>query len=334
VSEGAWLVTGGAGYVGGHVVAALAARGLPVVVLDDLSTGFADRTAGLPGVAVVSGRVHDEELVRRAIREHGVTGVMHLAARKRPDESLLRPRWYRSENVGGLAALLRATAATGVERLVFSSSAAVYGEPAGGPVAEDAPLRPTTPYGETKAEGERLLHRQGGLRWVALRYFNVAGAAAPALADRRPANLVSRVLDALAAGRPPVVNGDRHPTPDGTCVRDYVHVADVADAHLAVLPLLSRPGCAETLNVGCGRGWSVREVVEVARQVTASPVEPVVGPPRPGDPPQVVAAVDRIEALLGWRSRHDLRDMVASAWAARLPAGVGVSGRPRSTSAT
>lgn len=309
------MVTGGAGYVGGHVVRALLTHGDRVVVLDDLTTGVPSRIGRVP---LVVGSVRDRALVRRTLTEHDVGGVVHLAARKRGDESLVRPEWYRQENVGGIEAVLGAMADTGVSRLLASSSAAVYGDPDELPVGEDAPTRPTTPYGQTKLHGEHLIARavrEHGLRAVAFRYFNVAGTAAADLADAQPVNLLARVLDAVDTRTRPVIYGDRHPTPDGTCVRDYVHPADVAAAHVAALPLLEESGM-HVLNVGTGRGWSVREVLDTVAEVTGVRLEPTVAPPRAGDPPAVVAAVDRITDLLGWRAAHDLRGMVDSAWSA------------------
>ena len=326
-----WLVTGGAGYVGGHVVRALRANGDRVVVLDDLSTGDRGRLrTPTSEVPLVVGSVRDRALVRDTLAAHGATGVVHLAGRKRADESLARPDWYREENVGGLRAVLGAMADAGTDRLLYSSSAAVYGDPESLPVDEDASTRPCTPYGQTKLDGERLVEqevRRRGLRAVALRYFNVAGAARPELADRQPVNLIARVLAALRAGERPVVHGVDHPTPDGTCVRDYVHAEDVADAHVAATALLDGPAAWHVLNVGTGSGWSVREVLDTVAEVTGIPVEPVLGPRRPGDPPAVVAAVDRIAAVAGWRARHPLRSMVASAWSAPTRATAGTTAR-------
>src|SRR5436305_9050453 len=206
-----WLVTGGAGYIGGHVVRRLRAAGYAVAVLDDLSTGRADRVP--PGVPLVVAHVADRRTVHAALRRYGVTGVLHLAARKSAPESVARPAYYHRENVGGLSALLAAMAQAGVHRLVFSSSAAVYGVPGPLPVDEDAPTVPVNPYGHTKLAGERLIRAAGyrdGLDWVALRYFNVVGAAGATLADRGHTNLVPLVFDALARGRPVVVAGADH----------------------------------------------------------------------------------------------------------------------------
>ena len=306
-------MTGGAGYVGGHVVRALSARGDRVVVLDDLTSGDAAR---LGAAELVVGSVLDRGLVRRTLLRTGADGVVHLAARKCGDESLRRPDWYERENTGGLRAVLDAMADAGVRRLLASSSAAVYGAPARLPVPEEAPTGPTTPYGLTKLRGERMIAAEPGLRAVVFRYFNVAGAATPELADTRPVNLLTRVLAAVETGARPVVYGDRHPTPDGTCVRDYVHPEDVAGAHGAALPQRGRPR-RRGRNGGPGRGRSVLEVLDTVAEVTGVRLRPLVAPPRAGDPPAVVAAVDRITGLLGWRAAHDLRGMVASAWDAR-----------------
>jgi UDP-glucose 4-epimerase len=313
-----WLVTGGAGYVGAHVVHAMVSAGEDVVVLDDLSTGDAGRLAGLPQVPVEVGSVRDRGMVRRVLRENGVTGVVHLAAKKQVAESVADPLLYWAENVEGLVALLEGCRAKGVTRFVFSSSASVYGMPDADRVDEDTPRVPLSPYGRTKLAGEDLLRdcAAWGLAATSLRYFNVAGAAAPELGDRGAANLVPLVFQALDAGRPPVLFGDDHPTADGSPVRDFVHVSDVADAHVAAARALAagRPG--GTYNVGRGEGSSVREVLRVVAEVTGGDTTPEVAGRRPGDPARVVAAVDRIARDLGFRATRDLREMIASAWTA------------------
>ena len=315
---GRWLVTGGAGYIGAHTVRALRARGDAVVVLDDLSAGLAARVDD--DVPLVRASVLDEDVVAGALTEHQVDGVMHFAARKSVPESVAHPLYYWRENVEGLRSVLGACARVGVERFVYSSSAAVYGATTGAAVTEDARCAPVNPYGPTKLAGEWLLaevHRATGLRYVALRYFNVAGAHDARLADRGRANLVPIVLDAVVRGDAPTVFGTDYDTPDGSCVRDYVHVDDLADAHVAATALLDGP-CAETLNVGVGRGYSVLEVMATVARVAGRPVEPVVADRRPGDPAAVVADVTRIGERLGWRARHDLDDIVASAFHARV----------------
>ncbi|MBN0046293.1 UDP-glucose 4-epimerase GalE [Streptomyces actuosus] len=313
-----WLVTGGAGYIGAHVVRALIGGGQSVVVYDDLSTGSADRVPA--GVPLVVGSVLDAALLERAIRDHAVAGVVHIAAKKQVGESVERPLHYYRENVTGLQTLLEAMAATGVDRLVFSSSAAVYGMPDVDLVTEETPCAPMSPYGETKLVGEWLINaaaRAGGLRAASLRYFNVAGAAGPELADTGVFNLVPMVFERLEAGEAPRIFGDDYSTPDGTCVRDYIHVQDIASAHLAAALRLAdaEPGIALTLNVGRGEGSSVREMVDHILKATGrTDVAPVVTGRRPGDPARVVASADRIHRELGWSARHGLDDMIDSAW--------------------
>ncbi|MEE1926791.1 UDP-glucose 4-epimerase GalE [Streptomyces sp. TRM 70351] len=316
-----YLITGGAGYIGAHVVRAMTRAGERVVVLDDLSTGVRDR---LPqDVAFVAGSYLDRELLDRTIAAHGVTGVVHLAAKKQVGESVEVPLRYYHDNVHGLQVLLQAVVAGGVRRFVFSSSAAVYGMPDVDLVTEDTPCVPLSPYGETKLAGEWLVRAAGrahGLQTACLRYFNVAGAAAPELADTGVYNLVPLVFEAVSEGRAPRVFGDDYPTPDGTCVRDYIHVADLADAHLAAARLLAGRGAAAagrdvTVNIGRGRGASVREMVDLIAEVTGHQGPPAeVTARRAGDPARVVASAERAAAELGWRATHDVRDMVTSAW--------------------
>lgn len=312
-----WLVTGGAGYIGAHVVAALAAVGEPVVVIDDLSTGERSRV----GDAVfVTGSILDDVLVRRVLREHGVRGIVHIAAKKQVGESMTDPAKYYRENVVGTVALLDAAVATGVESFVFSSSAATYGMPDVDMVTEDTPCDPISVYGRTKLIGEwavRDVAAVTGLRAMSLRYFNVAGAASPALGDPGVFNLIPMVFSALSAGAAPQIFGADYPTPDGTCIRDYVHVADIADAHVAALrSLTSGSSPYQVVNIGRGEGASVRDVLRTVAAVTGIAFEPEVVARRPGDPPKIVAQVDRIRETLGWTARHDLIDMVTSAWAA------------------
>jgi UDP-glucose 4-epimerase len=311
-----WLLTGGAGYIGAHVAHAFTDAGREVAVLDDLSTGDVER---LPAqVPLVRASVLDEVSVRAALRDHRVTGVVHLAAKKAVGESVADPLQYYRENVSGFEALLRAVRDEGVERVVFSSSAAVYGMPDVDLVTEDTPTLPINPYGETKLVCEWMLRaaaRAHGLRWLSLRYFNVAGAGSPGLADRGANNLIPLVFRALDRGEPPQVFGADYPTPDGSCVRDYIHVADLAEAHLAAADRLERDGTSGTYNVGRGQGSSVFEVLAVVRKVTGVEVEPRVVDRRLGDPARLVASASAIERDLGWVAQRDLRDMVASAWA-------------------
>ncbi|MGZ4607002.1 MAG: UDP-glucose 4-epimerase GalE [Blastococcus sp.] len=309
-----WLVTGGAGYIGLHVVRALRAGGQDVVVLDDLSSGRAE----LVDVPLVRGSVHDAALMRATMRDHDVRGVIHLAAKKQVGESVERPMYYYRENVSGLMTLLEVMGECGVDVLVFSSSAAVYGMPDVEFVTEQTPTTPLSPYGETKLVGEWLTKDAAvasGVRYALLRYFNVAGAAVPELSDTGVANLIPMVFQRLSAGQRPLLFGDDYPTPDGSCVRDFIHVADLAEAHVAALAHLSDGGGNLLLNVGRGEGSSVREVLDVVGSVTGLPADPEVRPRRAGDPARVVASNAAIRSALGWEATHDLRDMVTSAWA-------------------
>ncbi len=312
-----WLVTGGAGYIGAHVVRAMVADGQGVVALDDLSTGDAGRVD--PGAAFEEGSVLDRGLVRRVLGEHGVTGVVHIAAKKQVGESVADPLLYYRENLEGLVALLEGCRAERVDRFVFSSSAATYGLPEVDLVTEDTPGVPLSPYGETKLVGEWLLRdceRAYGMRAMNLRYFNVAGAASPDLGDIGIFNLIPMVFQRLEAGERPRVFGDDYPTPDGTCVRDYVHVADIADAHLAAAKALDGEAPGATYNIGRGEGSSVLDVLRVVGEVTGLDTTPDVVARRAGDPARIVARVDRIRQGLGFTARHDLPAMVDSAWAA------------------
>jgi UDP-glucose 4-epimerase len=313
-----WLVTGGAGYIGAHVVHALRTADERVVVLDNLSTGYAARVPD--DVPLVKADVRDLGEVAHAFRRHRVTGVIHLAARKDVAESVSQPLGYYRDNLDGLRSVLSAAAEHRARDVVFSSSAAVYGPTPTGRVDEDSPTVPGNAYGRTKLAGEWMLRdaaQASGLRFAALRYFNVAGAATPRLGDVGETNLLPRLLRAAVDGRPAEVYGTEHPTEDGSCVRDYVHVCDVADAHVAAARAL-RDGrvTAEVLNIGRGSGVSVLEMIRAVRRICGRPLPAVATAPRAGDPPCVVATADRIRDVLGWRARRDLDEIVASAWAA------------------
>ncbi|GHI07280.1 UDP-glucose 4-epimerase [Streptomyces cellostaticus] len=311
-----WLITGGAGYIGAHVVRAMAEAGERTVVYDDLSTGVAERVP--QEVPLVVGSVLDGEKLARTLAEHEVTGVVHLAAKKQVGESVDLPLHYYRENVEGLRVLLEAVTAAQVPSFLFSSSAAVYGMPDVDLVTEETPCLPLSPYGETKLAGEWLVRATGratSLATASLRYFNVAGAATPALADTGVFNLVPMVFEKLTEGAPPRIFGDDYPTPDGTCVRDYIHVVDLAEAHVTVARALrSTPGHDLTLNIGRGEGVSVREMIDQINAVTGYDRPPTVTPRRPGDPARVVASADRIATELGWTAKYDVEDMITSAW--------------------
>jgi UDP-glucose 4-epimerase len=258
--------------------------------------------------------------VHDVLAEHRVRGVVHLAAGKAVEDSVNNPIGYYRRNVSAMVELLAAMAETGVDRIVYSSSAAVYGETHSALVTEDEPTVPVSPYGETKVVGEWLVRAQAraaGLRYAALRYFNVAGSGSPELADMTTTNLIPLVLKAIAEGVPPRIYGADYATPDGTCVRDYIHVADLARAHVDVIATLDESAAGEIFNVGCGIGYSVREVISVALEVTGSDRQPEVAPRRPGDPPQVVADISRITTRTSWRPEQDLHAMVRTAWEAR-----------------
>ncbi|MGW1721583.1 UDP-glucose 4-epimerase GalE [Streptomyces sp. NPDC002306] len=312
-----WLITGGAGYIGAHVARAMAEAGEPVVALDDLSAGVPARLPA--GIPLIEGSARDGGLLKRVLAEHAVTGVVHLAARKQVAESVAQPTRYYQDNVGGLATLLEAVAGAGIGRFLFSSSAAVYGNPDVDLITEDTPCAPVNPYGETKLAGEWLVRAAGrahGIATTCLRYFNVAGAAAPELADTGVFNIVPMVFDRLTRDEAPRIFGADYPTPDGTCVRDYIHVADLAQAHLAAARRLSAPGASGdlTVNIGRGEGVSVRELVTLIGEVTGDTRAAVVEARRPGDAPRAVASAERAAAELGWTARLGAREMVESAW--------------------
>ncbi len=311
------LVTGGAGYIGSHVARLL---GTDAIIVDDFSAGIETRVRGLVCEQLDIASADAQHRLEALMRKHSVTAVVHLAARKKVGESVEQPEWYYQQNIGGMANLLAAMRSAGVMNFVFSSSAATYGMPDVESVSEDLDCRPINPYGETKLIGEwmsRDAAKAWGLRHVNLRYFNVAGAGWPELADSAVANLIPIVFAALKAGEKPKVFGADYPTPDGSCIRDYVHVLDLAKAHVAALEYLrsdTRPH--STFNVGSGSGSSVFEVIDVIREVTGQNFEVDVLPGRAGDPPRLCAQVSRIEKTLGWRTEATLTDIVRSAWQA------------------
>ncbi|TKJ35654.1 UDP-glucose 4-epimerase GalE [Blastococcus sp. CCUG 61487] len=313
------LVAGGAGYIGSVVTAALLADGHEVTVLDDLSTGHADAVP--PGATLAQVSLHDSAPVLAEVRPDA---VLHFAARSLVAVSQQQPEDYWSTNVGGSLALLEAMRAAGCHRIVFSSTAATYGEPDRVPIREDAPTRPTNTYGASKLAVDHMLTSYAvahGFAAVSLRYFNVAGAAF-GLGERHTTetHLVPLALQVAAGQRESLtVYGRDYPTPDGTCIRDYVHVGDLSDAHLLALPAPS-PGEHRIYNLGNGTGFSVQEVVDAAREVTGHDIPTVDGPRRPGDPAQLVASSELIRAELGWAPRHtDLVGIVRDAWLVARP---------------
>ncbi|ARC57417.1 UDP-glucose 4-epimerase [Frondihabitans sp. 762G35] len=318
----AWLVTGGAGYIGSHVVRALAAEGLDPVVLDDLSSGLEEFVPA--EVPFVRGSILDGEVLVDTIDRHGITGVVHVAGYKYAGVSVQRPLHTYEQNVTGTSRLLAAMADRSVDRIVFSSSAAVYGVPPTDTVTESTPKAPESPYGESKLIGEWLLRDQAvavGLRHTSLRYFNVVGSGEQNLYDASPHNLFPLVFQALLEGRTPSINGDDYDTPDGTCVRDYVHVADLAVSHAAAAKRLDAGETLESAyNLGSGDGVSVREIMTAMAEATGIPFEPVVAPRRPGDPDRIVAEGALAARDLDWKMRHTLLEMVSSAWEARRAA--------------
>jgi UDP-glucose 4-epimerase len=317
------LLTGGAGYIGAHVAVELLAEGHDVVVVDDLSTGYAEAVRRVEALSGRSVRLHVGDVADRRVLDPalvGVDAVIHLAAFKMVGESMERPERYFRNNLGGLATLLEAMRDAGVRRLLYSSSAAVYGPQATMPIAESAPTRPSNPYGLTKLQGEQLLDwmaRQAGWAAVSLRYFNPVGAHASGRIGQPPgeaAGLVPRVLLAVAGLAPPVtVFGTDYDTPDGTGLRDYVHVTDLARAHVVALGRLEAAG-HEVYNVGTGRPFSVREVLDTCAAVTGREAPHVFGPRRPGDIACAVADPSRLVAATGFAASRGLAEMVASAW--------------------
>lgn len=315
------MVTGGAGYIGAHIVRTLLDDGHQVVVLDDLSTGEARKVPS--EAALVETSTLDRAAVEAALRAHDVTGVVHMAAKKAVGESVEQPLRYYRENVDGLLSLLEAMGAAGTSKMVYSSSAATFGMPDDpAPLTEDAICQPINPYGETKLIGEWLMRDVAvvtPIDWVSLRYFNVAGAGGPELGDTGVFNLIPMAFRALTSNTTPQVFGADYPTPDGSCIRDYIHVTDLARAHGAAVAMLeSNNGerVQSIYNVGRGQGVSVFEVMDAVKLATGHDFTPDVVARRPGDPASLVASNAKITAELGWQAQFDLADMVTSAWEA------------------
>ncbi len=310
------LVTGGAGYIGSHVVHAAQAAGHECVVVDNLSTGIRERISA----EIVEIDIASPEAAKNLsdlMTGQKFDSVIHLAARKQVGESVEIPERYYLDNIGGMANLLLAMRETEHDSLVFSSSAATYGMPDAKQVREDDPASPINPYGQTKLIGEWMVKNAAnwGLRGVNLRYFNVAGTGKEGLGDTAALNLIPIAIGQLRRGETPKVFGDDYPTPDGSCIRDYVHVADLAEAHVAAVDYLERSDRPyDTFNVGTGQGASVFEVLDALRTASGQDFEASVAPRRAGDPPRLVANVDRIAETLGFKTSHSLADIVDSAW--------------------
>lgn len=313
------LVSGGAGYIGSHTVRALLEAGHTPIVLDDLSAGH--REAVPPGVEIVKAQVQDAATIRQVLTEHQVSAVLHFAAWLSVGDSVRDPVGYYANNVTGTLSLLGAMAAAGVSRFVFSSTAAVYGEPDQMPITEAFGTAPINAYGETKLAVERALphvERAHGIRWVALRYFNAAGAHPDGTIgeDHRPEiHLIPRAIEAARGGPPLRVFGEDYATPDGTCLRDFIHVCDLASAHVRALDALDAGRPSGAYNVATGQPHSVREVIETVTRVTGTAVQWEGGPRRPGDPARLYASSDRLQRDLGWRpDRPELLTIVGDAW--------------------
>ncbi|WP_098461226.1 UDP-glucose 4-epimerase GalE [Propionicimonas paludicola] len=319
-----WLVTGGAGYIGAHVVRSLQQQGMTPVVLDDLSSGLAKFVPD--GVAFVQADINDTVAVTAALTDHGCVGVIHVAGFKYAGVSVQRPLHTYTQNVTGTASVLAAMEAAGVKHIVFSSSAAVFGTPDTELVTEESATRPESPYGESKLIGEWLIadvaRAREGFTGVCLRYFNVVGSATDEVYDASPHNLFPLVIEALLAGRTPRINGVDYPTPDGTCVRDYVHVGDLADTHVAAAQaLLAGTPLKPAYNLGSGTGLSVRQIMDTMAEVSGIDFTPEIADRRPGDPARIVADGSAAAADLGWKMSYSPSEMVSTAWSARKASG-------------
>jgi UDP-glucose 4-epimerase len=309
------LVTGGAGYIGSVVAELLVSRGYPTLILDNLRSGH--REAVPDGARLIETDLNDRAALDRVFAEEHVSAVVHMAAAIEVEESVRRPLFYYRENVGGTLTLLETMVAAGVKRIVFSSTAAVYGRPEKTPIREDDPTVPVNPYGQTKLVCEQMLEaaRQAeGMRYVALRYFNASGATRRLGENHVPeSHLIPRLL-AAAAGRAPAIHiyGTDYPTTDGTCIRDYIHVLDIAEAHLTAIENASQGGAV--YNLGSGHGYSVRQVIETAERVVGHHIPVEVHGRRAGDPPALVADSSRIRSDLGWEPKRNLEEILRSAW--------------------
>lgn len=312
------LVTGGAGYIGSVIVEDLVKAGEQVAVLDNLSRGH--RAAVSSNACFYEGNIGDKDLVMRICDEHKITAAMHFSAYTYVGESVAKPNLYYQNNTVQTVAFLDALIESGVTNFVFSSTAATYGEPQYSPIDEEHPQSPTNPYGRSKLFIEQILKDYSlafGLKFVALRYFNASGASDTCGEKHDPeTHIIPLILDAATGKRPDIsIFGDDYPTPDGTAIRDYIHVSDISDAHLAALRYLANGGETEFINLGNGQGYSVLEVVEAARKVTGRQIKAVIGPRRPGDPSRLIADARKARDLLGWEPKFtDIESIIESAW--------------------
>ena len=314
------LVTGGAGYIGSHAVRALIEAGREVVVLDDLSTGF--REAVHPDAKFYNIDIHDGEALNKLFQAEDIAGVIHFAAFSQVGESMKKPLKYYDNNLSGTLSLIKAMVRNNVKYIVFSSTAATYGEPERVPILESDRTQPTNCYGETKLAIEKMMKWTGGahdLHYVALRYFNACGAHPSGEigeAHDPETHLIPLILQVPLGKREAIsVFGDDYPTKDGTCIRDYIHVCDLSDAHILALDYLMKGGESDVFNLGNGEGFTVKEVIETARRVTGHPIPAKICPRRAGDPAQLVASSEKARSILGWKPRYnDLETIIQTAW--------------------
>ena len=312
-----WLVTGGAGYIGAHVVKSLLENDFKVVIVDDLSTGLARKVPS--NVVFEKIDIAETNKLAQIMKSNKVEGVIHLAAKKAVGESMINPSLYFKENIGGFISLLEAMSQADVKRIVYSSSAAVYGTPTENKVTEKSATNPESPYGETKLVGEWLLkadEKARQIQWIALRYFNVVGAANPELGDTGVNNLVPMAFRALSNNQRPQVFGGDYATQDGSCIRDYIHVSDLADSHLIAAQKLLNENYCGIINIGRGQGFSVKQVMDTISEVLGKNINYEVVDRRLGDPAQTIADVSKAKSDLNWEAKNDLKSMVSSAWQA------------------